>query len=150
MQLGALGVCLIEGGLLVSDLLARFMRQPVADPVGQSGMIAGAGIGLVIGFGAWAYFRRRTLRDGDYGHEEGRAAFWRHLYFYLALGAGLALTVFGAVQLLRVMLSLGGELVLGRLPTPAGFADYSGQCVDDDGAGVAAGDPCLARHQPGD
>ncbi len=119
MQLGALGVCLVEGQRLVSDLLARFMRQPNSDAAAGSGTILGAGIGLVIGFAAWAFFRRRTLRDGDYGHEEGRAAIWRRLYFYLALGLGLALTVYGAAQLLRVMLGLGGELVLGRLPTPA-------------------------------
>lgn len=119
MQLAALIVCLVEGGRLVSDLLARFLRQPIAEPGLWTTTTAGAGVGLGIGFAAWAFFRRATLRDGDYGQEVGRAAGWRHFYFYCAIGLGVGLTALGAVQLPRVLLNLGGELVLGRLPSAA-------------------------------
>jgi len=48
--------------------------------------------------------KKAVLRPGDVS-----TSIWR-------LQQGSPLTAFGAVQLLRVVLSLGGELVLGRLP----------------------------------
>jgi hypothetical protein len=116
MQLAALGVCVLEGARLVGGGVARALRQPAETLTPWPEWPAAATAGLLIGLIVWGFHRRVALRDGDFGSELGRAAGWRRLYFYAATAIGAALIAFGAVQLIRGALALGGELALSGLP----------------------------------
>ncbi len=97
-------VMVIFGGQLLQELLwiglgaapkARWPTQPVSWALN----VAFSAIGLV-------YLRRVAYRDGDYGQEPGRAAYWRRLYFVLAALGGLIWLVFGTARLLQMILEL--------------------------------------------
>lgn len=123
MQMAALFVCLLQGRLLVGDFVARFLRRPPDQLLQWPGGLLSAGVGLMIGVACWAFHRWVVLRDGDFGCEEPDAASWRRLYFTVAVATGVALTLGGAIQLLRAVLGLGGDLALGGLPSGMAWRD---------------------------
>ncbi len=116
MQFAALVACLLQGEQSAGDGIARFLRQPPERLTPWPTNVLAAAASLVIGLVFWAYHRRVTLADGDFGREAGSAASWRRAYFYVMTATGVALMLLGTVELLRAGLGLGGDLILSTLP----------------------------------
>ncbi len=126
-QLVAVAVCLVEAGLAVSHLLRRILGELPADLPPWPGWVLARAAGMVLAFILWGYLRRVAIRDGDFGHEIGRAANWRRAYFYLMALTGFALVLGGAIGYLRAMISLAGAALLRiagsrGAPIPTGAA----------------------------
>jgi Domain of unknown function (DUF5671)/Domain of unknown function (DUF3842) len=121
-QLVTLAVGLIEAGLMVAGLLRRALDLPAGDaalwPVGVLTRAAGLLIALLF----WGHLRWVTVRDGDFGHESGRAANWRRAYLYMGALAGFSLVIGGAIGYVRAMFGLASSALLSASATiPALF-----------------------------
>ncbi len=65
---------------------------------------------------SWGYLRWTVKRDGDFGAEVGLARSIRHAYYYAIGLGGSTLITLGASQALRVLLSVGGYLIIAGGP----------------------------------
>jgi hypothetical protein len=120
-QFLTLALGLIEAGLMVAAVLRHTLDLPTAALASwPSSALAGAA-GALVAFLWWGYLRWVTVRDGDFGHELGRAASWRRAYLYLGALVGFALVIGGGISYLRAMLGLAANLLwnaVGAGPAP--------------------------------
>jgi hypothetical protein len=120
-QFVTLTLGLVEAGLMVAALLRHTLDLPAAALAPWPGSALAGAAGALVAFLWWGYLRWVTLRDGDFGHEFGRAAYWRRAYLYLGALVGFALVIGGGISYLRAMLGLAANLLwnaIGASPAP--------------------------------
>ena len=118
------GVTLGAAAALSALAIAAVVRWGLGGPQISAGwpaeplsLAAGAFFSLLF----WGYLRWETRRDGDFGHEPGKAILWRRAYLYAAALEGSLMALVGAGETLRLALTF-----LNRVTTAgwdAGFAN---------------------------
>ena len=114
-QAAALAACVVEAASLVHNLLAGFVGISSEGATTSPDRLLPGAAGALAALAIWAFLRWMTVRDGDFGREDGRAANWRRAYFCAAILAGSLMAIIGSVQLIRAMLALAGQILLTGL-----------------------------------